>query len=305
MEYDRVSTMFSIGRKVVRLITDNASNNLSAFGALVLPGFESYFTSEDDIEESDDDLNEIYLNMSEGRRPDDDDVQNEFDRREELLRLPCFIHTLQLVVKDGLKESGCARSALAKVAEIAKLSHKSIPVAEKLQECKLSIPLAVITRWNSQFITVSKIIDIPNILLNDLLTEQNKGELILSMKDLVILREFISIFALFAEATTRTQAEQCVSISLVAPSVLGIYYDLENESKLCKYTSSLCDTLMKSLKERFGGLLMNLEIPVDDHIKHRNTFDLFSDDLFFISSFLDGQFRLRWILQSALPEDVK
>jgi hypothetical protein len=125
------------------------------------------------------------------------------------------------------------------------------------------------------------------------------------MKDLGILREFISVFTLFAEATTRTQAEQSVSISLVAPSILGIYYDLENELKLCKYTSSLCSTLINSLKERFGGLLLNLEIPVDDQIKRRNTFNLFSDDLFLISSFLDGQFRLRWILQSALPQDSK
>ncbi|CAF5183260.1 unnamed protein product, partial [Rotaria magnacalcarata] len=138
-EYDHVSTTFSIGNKVVQLITDNASNNISAFGELVIPGFKSYFITEDDIAES-----------------DNDEVENELDKREELIRLPCFIHTLQLVVKDGLDGSGCTRSAMAKVTEIAKLSHKSIPVAEKLQEFKLSILLAVITRWNSQFITVSK-----------------------------------------------------------------------------------------------------------------------------------------------------
>ncbi|CAF1518568.1 unnamed protein product [Rotaria magnacalcarata] len=131
-EYDHVSTTISIGNKVVRLITDNASNNLSAFGELVIPGFESYFITEDDIAES-----------------DNDEVENELDKREELIRLPSFIHTLQLVVKDGLDGSGCTRSAMAKVTEIAKLSHKSIPVAEKLQEFKLSILLAVTTRWNS------------------------------------------------------------------------------------------------------------------------------------------------------------
>jgi hypothetical protein len=306
MEYDRVATTFSIGKKLVRLITDNASNNLSAFGDLVIPGFESYFVCEDDSEENDD-IDEINLNVSEGHCPDDDDydVRSDFEKQEELLRLPCFIHTLQLVVKDGLKETRCTRSAMAKVAEIAKLSHKSIPVAEKLQEFKLTIPLAVITRWNSQFITVSKVLDVPNVLLNDILTEQKKTELIFTMKDLGILREFISVFTLFAEATTRTQAEQSVSISLVAPSILEIYYDLENELKLCKYTGSLCSTLINSLKERFGGLLINLEIPVDDQIKRRNTFELFSDDLFLISSFLDGQFRLRWILQSNLPQDSK
>ena len=62
------------------------------------------------------------------------------------MRLSCFIHTLQLVVKDGLNQSECIRSSLGKVAEIAKLSHKSITMAEKLQNENLSIQEAVITR---------------------------------------------------------------------------------------------------------------------------------------------------------------
>ena len=86
------------GFKVIRLITDNASNNF---------------------------------------RPDNDDnIQYDFDKQEELLRLPCFTHTLQLVVKEGLDENECIRSPLGKVAEIAKLSHKSIVVAEN---CKMKI----------------------------------------------------------------------------------------------------------------------------------------------------------------------
>ncbi|CAF4399168.1 unnamed protein product, partial [Rotaria magnacalcarata] len=85
------------------------------------------------------------------------------------------------------------------VAEIAKLSHKSITIAEKLQNEKFSIPEAIVTRWNSQFLTVSKVVGIPNTLLNDLLNEQKKTELLLSTKDLAVLREFISIFTLFAE----------------------------------------------------------------------------------------------------------
>lgn len=305
MEYDRVSTAFSIGNKIVRLITDNASNNFSAFGQLVISGFESYFVSEDDNEEVDDDKHEINLNISEEHHPDDEDILNEFEKGEELLRFPCFIHSLQLVVKDGLKENGCTQSAMTKVAQIAKLSHTSIPVAEKLQECNLSIPQPIITRWNSQFLTVSKVIDIPRTLLNDILMDQKKDELILSMKDLNILREFISIFTLSAEATTRTQAEQCISISLVAPSILEIYFDLENELKSCKYSSSLCKVLIYSLKQRFGGLLLNLEIPLEDSIKRPCTFNLFSDDIFLISAFLDGQFRLRWIVQSSLSEEAK
>ncbi|CAF4586615.1 unnamed protein product, partial [Rotaria magnacalcarata] len=48
----------------------------------------------------------------------------------------------------------------------------------------------------------------------------------------------------------------------------------------------------------------NLEIPVDDHIKRRSIFELFSGDIFLISSFFDEQFRLRWILQAVLSQDI-
>ncbi|CAM2730447.1 unnamed protein product, partial [Rotaria socialis] len=142
-------------------------NNLSAFGELVIPGFELYFISKDDSEDSNYDPDEKKLKLSEGHRPNDDDIQNSFDKQEELLWLPCFIHTLQLAVKDGLNESECIRPPLSKVAEIAKLSHKSITTAEKLQNEKFSIPEAIVTRWNSQFLTVSKVVDIPNTLLNE------------------------------------------------------------------------------------------------------------------------------------------
>jgi hypothetical protein len=43
------------------------------------------------------------------------------DDEEERLRMPCFCHTLQLTVGDGLKECENAKPALAKVAAIAKL----------------------------------------------------------------------------------------------------------------------------------------------------------------------------------------
>jgi hypothetical protein len=302
-EYERVTTSFGIEAKVVRLITDNASNNLSAFGQLLLPGFEPYFAHGDDEEISDDDTDETDGNAAD--KGDGNDDESEINSGNEFVRLPCFVHTLQLVVHDGLKDGSSIRSAMAKVAHTAKLTHKSTAAAEKLEDIKMSIPQAVPTRWNSQFLTVSKTLDIPNPVLNELLREQKRSELLLSTKDTAILREFVSVFTLSAEATTRTQIEKDVSISLVGPSILGIHFDLENEGKSCKYTGALCKALIISLQQRFGGLLINLELPVDTSLKRRSTFSLFSDEIFLIAPFLDGQFPLKWITQSALCQDVK
>jgi hypothetical protein len=97
---------------VVRIVTDNASNNLKAFEELVIPGFAVYFEPEDDDDEGDDEADEVNNEAS--------DEQSDMDNPDERLRIPCFSHTLQLTVGDGLKDCEVAKTALSKVAAIAK-----------------------------------------------------------------------------------------------------------------------------------------------------------------------------------------
>jgi hypothetical protein len=179
--------------------------------------------------------------------------------------------------------------------------------AEILHQKNISIPLAVKTRWNSQHHTICKVLEISHSLLNDLLRNVGRADLVLTSRDIIILQEFASIFALFAEATTRTQSEKSASISLVAPSILSIYFDLEHEQANCKYLGSLCRALLNSLRERFGGLLERFEVFDSNSIKmkKRSTYDLYKDDLYLISPFLDGRFKLKWVLSLDLSESVQ
>ena len=184
-------------------------------------------------------------------------------------------------------------------------SHKSVSLAEKLQEQNISIPTAVKTRWNSQYNTVCRILEIPHTVLNDLLRDAGRADLVLSTRDISLLQEFAGIFALFAEATTRTQAEKCPSISLVALSVLAIYFDLLTEEQSCKFLASLCRGLLTSLRERFGGLLVRCGlIDQTDVLKTRSTSDLYQDDFYLIGPFLDGQFKLKWVNDVHVSEET-
>ncbi|CAF2309235.1 unnamed protein product [Rotaria sp. Silwood2] len=293
-QLEGVIATFNIEDKVVWIVTDNASNNLKAFDELIIPGFEVYFELEDDDDEHDEETEKVEC---EEKRE-----QTNLSGQEERLRIPCFSHILQLTVADGLKGCGNATSALTKVATIAKLSHKSTIFAEHLQREQISIPLPVKTRWNSQHHTICKVLDISHTLLNDLLRNVGRIDLVLTARDIIILKEFASIFALFVEVTTRTQIENSASISLVAPSILSIYFDLEREVRNCKYLESLCLTLLISLHERFGRLLERCEIFSDNNmkIKKRST-----SDLYLIASFLDGRFKLKWVLASDLSESTK
>jgi hypothetical protein len=178
-------------------------------------------------------------------------------------------------------------------------------MAEKLEQDGFCIPIAVITRWNSQYYTVARTIEIPSEKLNAYLKESNKDSLILSQRDIAILNEFVSVFALIAEVFTKAQADQVASVSLVAPSLLEINFDLQSEQASLKYTGSLCKALLKSMQDRFGGLLKRFELAVGDAGNPRSTYELYNDSIFLITPFLDARFGFRWIIHSKLSEDVK
>jgi hypothetical protein len=173
-KYEEIINKFGIKDKVIRLVTDNGSNNICAFKDLVIPGFEEYFMHDDndDTNEEGSDMNSddglivsdeyeyspnicstatTYSTTTELTQ--EDLIKDSFRsllENNEVFRIPCFAHTIQLVVKDGLKATNSILSSLEKVSAIAKLSHTNTKFAEKLDLMKVVIPRAVIIRWNSQ-----------------------------------------------------------------------------------------------------------------------------------------------------------
>jgi hypothetical protein len=141
-----------------------------------------------------------------------DSFRNMLDNNE-VFRIPCFSHTIQLVVKDGLNETKSILSSLEKVSVIAKLSHTCTKFAEKLELMEVSIPRAVVTRWNSQVLLVERILAIPSFELNEILIELKYKNLCLNSRDLIVLNEFIALLSLLSEVTTKTQQQNPPSIS--------------------------------------------------------------------------------------------
>ena len=85
-----------------------------------MPGFEVYFEPDDEEEEELSEEEEPQLG-EQNSAPNVDE-----DEREERLRIPCFAHTLQLTVSDGLKQCATVKSSITKIALIAKLRYTSI-----------------------------------------------------------------------------------------------------------------------------------------------------------------------------------
>lgn len=306
-EFDRVIQMYNLNGKVVRLVTDNASNNIAAFDSIVLPGFEDYFDeadffkseSESDSAEEDEEKDAFpIINRFQINDVDDIAFRNMvieyLPSDEEYLRIPCFAHCLQLVVKDGINASDALSLPLKKVASLAKMAHSSTVFADHLGKSNYTIPQANRTRWNSQFQMVKKVLIIPASLLNSILTDMKKTDLILTSQDRKILEEFVSLFELFNQATIVTQGDSYSTITLVAPTVLGILFDLERElTSSSLVLTSLCETLISSIKARFSGLLRHFDIDVP-YCKHSMS-ERFSDLIFLISPLMDARFKIMWL----------
>jgi len=67
-------------------------------------------------------------------------------------RLPCFAHSIQLVVRDVLKTVGLLKKALAKCSKLTSLVHQSSLFRSSFENefgSGRSIPVANDTRWNS------------------------------------------------------------------------------------------------------------------------------------------------------------
>ncbi|CAF3342402.1 unnamed protein product [Rotaria socialis] len=310
--YEACISSFSIRGKLVRLITDSASNNIAAFSGLIIPGFECYFQRDDDDELYSDWYNDGEQTESDDAKIDNNvplDVQDVVKQfldsiaiDDESFRLPCYAHSIQLVINDGLKGSICVQPSLEKISKIAKLSHSSTAVAERLENIQVCVPNANKTRWNSQYDMVVTVIGIQPSALNDILIQTQHRELCLKSLDYQMLNEFVSLLTLFAEATTTTQAQKTPSVSIVAPSILAIYQDLLLERANVKHASSLCECLLESLLSRFGGMLeqMLLVIDISEKKKKKNFYDLFKDPVFLVAPFLDGRFRLNWISKQCI-----
>lgn len=106
--YHSIIDSYQLDGKVSYVVTDNASNMKAAFNLQLF---------DQDVENSSDE-DELWKDSC-------DDSSVDLITTE---RLSCFAHSLQLVVKDGMKELKPINAAMGKASRITTLLHSSIIV---------------------------------------------------------------------------------------------------------------------------------------------------------------------------------
>lgn len=253
--YEEAITTYSIQSKVICTVTDNASNIVKAVS---LPGFKRQEPPTDESEDEVDDDNDL------DDHGDNTTLQSEYCL--ESGHSPCFAHTLQLVIKDGLKEAGGITRVLAKAATIVSHVRKS-QVATELLESERRLQFRNAFRWNSEVTSIKSILRVPEDKLKSI-----DGVPRLTAYERKTLQDMVEILQPFQEATNLVQGENVVTASVVIPCLHGLRQALDSLSTT--YNSRMLIALQTSLKKRMS--------------KYEE------QEGFILATLLDPRFKLKW-----------
>lgn len=139
------------------------------------------------------------------------EVQDILDSQN-MVRLPCFAHTLQLAIGDGLKVCNSINGALGKCSKLASILHTSSTFKDcfDIEFPNRSIPQVGNTRWNSLLTHVKAIMSFNSIKLDRVIMQANRPELLLKVPEREQLQQLIKVLDPFLEATLVTQGEKVV-----------------------------------------------------------------------------------------------
>lgn len=258
-EYEEVVSDLNVRNKISYVVSDNASNMVKAF-KMSLPGFEKTCVTDnadDDLDENDDmDL-------------DDDEPETGFKH------MRCYAHTLQLVVRDGLRDCSLnIHKVVAKASKIAGHIRKSTAATEVL-EAENRVQIANATRWNSQLVMIRSILNIPEEKLN--LIDFSPR---LTSYERKLLTEVCQILNPFEMATNLIQCDKTVSASMTIPVTIGLKRHLDRVKS--DYNTSLVERLRKSTEQRLSVYEQ--------------------DDTYITAAILDPRFKLTWCNEDQLQK---
>lgn len=282
--YDTCIGRWNIDDRIVRIVSDNASNMLSAFR---LPGFttelEFVFNSSKqssdeskDIDLAEDDDVELEMTCEEIDNNDGEieaAVQSAFFTSK--IHLSCPIHTLQLAIKDAFQECEEVANVTGKVAKlVAGIRHSALNTTFT-DSLGVRPAVACATRWNSQLRMIASVIKLfekdGDCLSKMSVQEGNK----LTASDLRVLNGLVEVLTPLAELTDSLQAE-FGSLGAILPSIAEMN-GLFDKVKTPFLIRIFAETLGKKFTERFQKYYEDVHLTV--------------------AAVLDPRFKEEWIIR--------
>jgi len=220
-------------------------------------------------------------------------------------RIPCFAHSLQLVIRDGLQKVAVSCTAVAKCAKLANLTHQSVKFRASFEDTfgkGRCVPASNDTRWIYR--QLKSIVDLDMNKLCEVLRKEEQGCLIMQQKELQQVQELVSTLEPFTEATDIAQGSTYITMSYVVPVLLSLLQHLTTQRTSIKYNLPLVRELLSSLFTRFRGIFDQLQIPYPagdcgSTAKHRHKPTPknlhFDSKVFVMATCIDPHHGYRWL----------
>ncbi|XP_041460598.1 E3 SUMO-protein ligase ZBED1-like [Lytechinus variegatus] len=193
-----------------------------------------------------------------------------------LPNIPCFGHTLNLVVKAGLKCRGI-QTTLARCSKLVEFVHRSAKAKYCLasHQKNLNVPehkliQDVETRWGSTHDMLRRILEQQQPISN-LLIETKRKELDLSDREVSIAEQLVELLQPLKEITESLSSESQVTISNIIPTICMLEHIFEVDG------NDLPDivAVKRQMSEKLAQYYVEQDI----------------QDFLSISAFLDGRFK--------------
>ena len=169
--------------------------------------------------------------------------------------LPCFAHTLNLIVKEGMKSDAGIIDAQKKCKTVVSFFHHSVKATEKLKEVQVQLKFPVQklindvdTRWNSTYYMMERIL-VQQQAITTALCLLDRKDLLLDSKDFDVLKEATRLLKPFETATREMSEEKHVSVSKIIPLSRNLQHLAAGTSPTL--IPNMADTLVGSLRRRF------------------------------------------------------
>ncbi|XP_039596674.1 uncharacterized protein zgc:161969 isoform X2 [Polypterus senegalus] len=246
---NKIHAEYKIQTKVRCTVTDNGSNFVKAF--------REFGVSE---EETDDHSDGVTFSDVSGLLQEEEDEQFFLPQHQR-----CAAHTLNLIATNEVHKAGengpsrkLYRSAMAKCSSIWNKSHRSSLAAEAIQDiAKMQLTVPSVTRWNSEFRAISKVVGLSEDQLRDICDKLDSP--MFHPQEAAFLKEYTEVLQPLALAIDILQGENKCYLGFVIPTLLSLKTKLSEKLPHVIYTVHIITTITEAIEERFGSVLASHE----------------------------------------------
>ncbi|XP_036336097.1 zinc finger BED domain-containing protein 1-like [Rhagoletis pomonella] len=168
--------------------------------------------------------------------------------------LPCFAHSLNLVMQDVLSHDNL-KELISKCKKIVAFFKSSSIAYAKFCAAQGENPLCLVqevtTRWNSAYKMISRILATKDAITSVIL-KTHKAPSILNADEIELLEDLDDLFCQMDDATKRVSAGNTVTISLILPIIYGLLSNIKGSIKNLKTEKGavIANFLLDRLRER-------------------------------------------------------